>query len=196
MFSFIFITSIGSGIPSALLHDAAATAKGVVNMLPLMRRVAFEPDSNTARFMLLSLAFACSCGGMGPFIGGDRCMVSAVFLVASLIITGVLKCKNIYVYLHWCIALFFLGGISPGLAMGYSGAADYFTSLLFSPVRGGELQFLLIGLGIFGALVTTEMVNIASAAPNLLIVIPMIHPEGDKPAGMTFWPWASCNFSN
>ena len=30
--------------------------------------------------MMLSLPFACSCGGMGTLMGGGRCMVSAAFL--------------------------------------------------------------------------------------------------------------------
>lgn len=62
---FTFILAIGLGISSSLMHDAAACAIGIVTMLPLMRAVGIEPHTNTAKFMMLSLPFACSCGGMG-----------------------------------------------------------------------------------------------------------------------------------
>jgi len=77
---FTFIIAVGLGISSSIMHDAAACAIGIATMLPLMRAVGIEPHTNTARFMLLSLAFACSCGGMGTLVGGGRCMVSAAFL--------------------------------------------------------------------------------------------------------------------
>jgi sodium-dependent dicarboxylate transporter 2/3/5 len=77
---FTFIISIGLGISSSFMHDAAACAIGIVTMLPLMKAVGIEPHSRTAKFMLLSLPFACSCGGMGSLMGGGRCMVAAAFL--------------------------------------------------------------------------------------------------------------------
>jgi sodium-dependent dicarboxylate transporter 2/3/5 len=77
---FTFILSIGLGIGSGVLHDAAAAAIGIATMIPLMRAAGIEPHTNTARFMVLSLAFACSCGGMGTLVGGGRNMVSAAFL--------------------------------------------------------------------------------------------------------------------
>jgi solute carrier family 13 (sodium-dependent dicarboxylate transporter), member 2/3/5 len=77
---FTFILSIGLGFGSTVMHDAAATAIGIATMIPLMRAAGIEPHTNTARFMLLSLAFACSCGGMGTLVGGGRCMVAAAFL--------------------------------------------------------------------------------------------------------------------
>ena len=77
---FTFIISMGLGISSSFMHDAAATAIGIVTMLPLMRAVGIEPHTNTAKFMMLSLPFACSCGGMGSLVGGGRCMVAAAFL--------------------------------------------------------------------------------------------------------------------
>jgi len=77
---FTFIIAIGLGISSSFMHDAAACAIGIVTMLPLMRAVGIEPHTNTAKFMMLSLPFACSCGGMGSLVGGGRCMVSAAFL--------------------------------------------------------------------------------------------------------------------
>jgi len=230
---FTFILSIGLGISSAFLHDAAATAIGIVTMLPMMRAAGIEPGSKTAKFMMLSLPFAASCGGMGTLVGGGRCMVSAAFLkeftgieisfldwikfampaailtvpasvailylvfrpdpkyrlpeldeeigpwsplekrtlviigltfmlwltkgfhgmhysitgmlgVGALVLFGVLKWEDIHENLEWGTALFiFGGGISLGLAMGYSGAADYFANLFFPLVQGGAGCFFL-----------------------------------------------------
>jgi sodium-dependent dicarboxylate transporter 2/3/5 len=77
---FTFILCIGLGIGSSVMHDAAATAIGIATMIPLMRAAGIQPNTNTARFMVLSLAFACSCGGMGTLVGGGRNMVAAAFL--------------------------------------------------------------------------------------------------------------------
>ena len=77
---FTFIISIGLGLASSFMHDAAAVSIGIVTMLPLMRAAGIQPHSRTAKFMLISLAFACSCGGMGTLVGGGRTMVSAAFL--------------------------------------------------------------------------------------------------------------------
>jgi sodium-dependent dicarboxylate transporter 2/3/5 len=268
---FTFIISVGLGLASAFLHDAAACAIGIVTMLPLMRATGIDPHTNTARFMMLSLAFACSCGGMGSLVGGGRCMVSAAFLkeftgieitffewmkyampgalltvpaavgviylvfrpdpkyrlppfeeeigpwsplekktlwiigmtfllwltkgihgihysatgmlgVAALVLTGVLRWEDIHENLEWGTALFiFGGGISLGLAMGYSGAAEYFANLFFPLVRGGGWLLMFIGVGVFGALVTNAMANVAAAALILPIVIPIAQLEGVDP---------------
>ncbi|MFH1626031.1 MAG: DASS family sodium-coupled anion symporter [Pseudomonadota bacterium] len=77
---FTFMLATGLGMASAFMHDAAACAIGIVTVLPLMRAAGIEPYSNTGKFMMLSIPFACSCGGMGSLIGGGRCMVSAAFL--------------------------------------------------------------------------------------------------------------------
>ncbi len=77
---FTFILTVSLGYCSIFLHDAAACAIGIMIMLPLMKAAGIRPHTNTARFMLLSLPFACSAGGMGSLIGGGRCMVSAAFL--------------------------------------------------------------------------------------------------------------------
>ncbi len=77
---FTFMLSIGLGLASGVMHDAAATAIGIATMIPLMRAAGIEPNTDTARFMVLSLAFACSCGGMGTLVGGGRNMVAAAFL--------------------------------------------------------------------------------------------------------------------
>ncbi len=271
LIKFTFVLAIGLGLSSSFMHDAAACAIGIVTMLPLMRAVGIEPHSRTAKFMMLSLPFACSCGGMGSLVGGGRCMVSAAFLkeftgieitffdwikfagpaallttpiavlivylvfrpekgiklpefdesagpwtllekktlfittitlllwltkglhgidysvtgmlgVSALILFGVLTWEDIHTNLEWGTALFiFGGGISLGLAMGYSGAAEYFAHLFFPLVKGGGWLLLFVGVGIFGALVTNAMANVAAAALILPIVIPMATLEGVDP---------------
>lgn len=268
---FTFIISIGLGLASAFMHDAAACAIGIATMLPMMRAVGIEPHTKTAKFMLLSLPFACSSGGMGSLIGGGRCMVSAAFLkeftgmeitfldwmlyampaalvcvpaavlivymvyrpdksfklpsftedagpfkpiekktliiiaisfvlwmtkglhgidysitgmigVAALVLFDVLKWRDINDNLEWGTALFiFGGGLSLGLAMDFSGAAQYFANLFFPLIQGKGWLVLFIGVGIFGALVTNAMANVAAAALVLPIVIPMAQLEGINP---------------
>ncbi|HBN27125.1 MAG TPA: anion transporter, partial [Desulfobacteraceae bacterium] len=43
---FTFIISISLGLASSFMHDAAACAIGIVTMLPLMRAVGIEPNTN------------------------------------------------------------------------------------------------------------------------------------------------------
>jgi len=271
---FTFIIAMGLGIASSVMHDAAATAIGIVTMIPLMRAAGIQPHTNTAKFMMLSLPFACSAGGMGTLVGGGRNMVAAAFLkeftgmeidfldwiifampaailtvpiavlvvylvfrpdpniklpkfdedlgpfsrqermtllvalvvfllwlskafhgldysvtgmlgVGALVLIGVLKWEDIHTHLEWGTALFiFGGGISLGLAMGYSGAADYFANLFFPYVKGGGWFLLFAGVGVFGALVTNAMANVAAAALILPIVIPLAQLEGVDPRVM------------
>ena len=268
---FTFVISISLGIASAFMHDAAACAIGIVTMLPLMTAAGIEPHTNTARFMMLSLPFACSSGGMGSLIGGGRCMVAAAFLkeftgleisffdwikyalpaaiiivpvavtivyfvfrpdpkirlpefdeeigpwsrleiktliiigitfifwltkgfhgihysvtgilgVAALVVFNVLKWEDINDNLAWGTAIFiFGGGISLGLAMGYSGAATYFANLFFPLVQGNGWLLLFAGVAVFGAIVTNAMANVAAAALILPVVIPMAQLEGVDP---------------
>ncbi len=282
---FTFIICIGLGLASTVMHDAAACAIGIVTMLPLMRAVGIQPHSRTAKFMMISLPFACSCGGMGTLVGGGRCMVAAAFLkeftgieitfldwitycmpaalltvpvsvllvylvfrpnekyslpdfdeslgpwtsqekkalliigitfvlwmtksyhgfhysvtgmlgITALVILKVLTWEDIQNNLEWGTALFiFGGGISLGLAMGYSGAADYFANLLFPLVQGGGWLLLFIGVGVFGALVTNAMANVAAAALILPIVIPMAQLEGVNPAVLAMCLAMSASFA-
>jgi len=268
---FTFILAGSLGIASAFMHDAAATAIGIITMIPLMKAAGIEPYSKTGKFMMLSIPFACSCGGMGSLVGGGRCMVAAAFLkeftgleitfldwmkyampaaivtvpvailivyfvfrpdpkiklpkfeeelgplstlekktliiigitfilwltkgfhgihysvtgmlgVASLVVFNILKWDDIHTNLEWGTALFiFGGGISLGLAMGYSGAANYFAYLFFPLVQGGGWLLLFIGVGFFGAIVTNAMANVAAAALILPIVIPLAQLEGVDP---------------
>ncbi len=268
---FTFILAVGLGLASSVMHDAAATAIGIVIMLPLMRAAGIDPHTKTAKFMMLSLPFACSAGGMGTLIGGGRCMVAAAFLkeftgievtfmdwliyampaaivttpaavlivylvfrpdpklklpqfdeapgpwtplekktvlillfffalwltkgyhgidysvtgmlgVAALVVFRVLSWQDIHEKLEWGTALFiFGGGIALGLAMGSSGAAEYFANLFFPLVKGGGWLLLFAGVGLFGALVTNAMANVAAAALILPIVIPMAQLEGVNP---------------
>ena len=282
---FTFIIAIGLGISSSFMHDAAACAVGIVTMLPLMRAVGIEPNTRTAKFMMLSLPFACSCGGMGTLMGGGRCMVSAAFLkeftgieitffewikycmpiaiitvpvavclvylvfrpdpkyklpvfdeelgpltslekraliiigltlitwltkgfhgihysvtgmlgIAALVVFRVLEWEDINDNLEWGTALFiFGGGISLGLAMGYSGAANYFAHLFFPLVQGGGWLLLFAGVAIFGALVTNAMANVAAAALILPIVIPMAQLEGVDPRVLAFCLGTATSFA-
>ncbi len=282
---FTFIISIGLGLASSFMHDAAAVAVGIVTMLPLMRAAGIEPHTNTAKFMMLALPFACSCGGMGTLVGGGRCMVSAAFLkeytgieitffdwmlyampaaiitvpvavlvvyfvfrpdpkyklptfdeelgplttlekktltiivtsfalwltkglhgidysvtgmlgVTALVLFKVLKWRDINDNLEWGTALFiFGGGIALGLAMGYSGAAEYFANLFFPLIQGKGWLVLFIGVGVFGALVTNAMANVAAAALILPIVIPMALLEGVDPRVMALCLGTATSFA-
>jgi sodium-dependent dicarboxylate transporter 2/3/5 len=268
---FTLVISMGLGLASSFIHDAAAVSIGIVTMIPLMRAAGIEPHSRTAKFMIISLAFACSCGGMGTLVGGGRTMVSAAFLkeftgieitfldwikyampiavvtvpaavgavylvfrpdrsielprldeeigpwstteiktlviigvsfllwltkgfhgwhysitgilgVAGLVIAGIIKWDDVHENLEWGTALFiFGGGISLGLAMGASGAAEYFAQLFFPLIQGGGWLLLFVGVAVFGALVTNAMANVAAAALILPIVIPMAQLEGVNP---------------
>ena len=71
---------MGLGYASGLMHDAAAAAIGIATILPLMRAAGIQPHTNTAKFMMLSVPFAASAGGMITLVGGGRNMVSAAFL--------------------------------------------------------------------------------------------------------------------
>jgi len=268
---FTFITAIGLGLASSVMHDAAAAAIGIATMMPLMKAAGIERHSNTAKFMMLAVPFACSCGGMGTLVGGGRCMVAAAFLkeftgveisfldwlvfalpaaivtvpvavlvvylvyrpdatkklpsfeesmgpwsadekktvaillailacwltkswhgldysvpgmigVAVLVMLGVLKWEDIHSNLEWGTALFiFGGGISLGLAMDASGAAQFFANLFFPLFDGRGWLVLFLGVGVFGALVTNAMANVAAAALILPIVIPLAQLEGVDP---------------
>ncbi|AOY59560.1 SLC13 family permease [Desulfococcus multivorans] len=270
---FTFIICIGLGIGSSFMHDAAACSIGLITMIPLMRAAGIDPHTNTAKFMMMSLPFACSAGGMGSLIGGGRCMASAAFLyeftggkfeitfldwikyampaavitvplvvvilyflyrpdpkyqlprfddeigpwtamekrtltiigimfllwltkgfhgldysitgmvgVAALVVFGIMKWEDISENLEWGTALFiFGGGISMGLAMDSSGAAQFFANLVFPHIEGKGWIVLFVGMGVFGALVTNVMANVAAAAMILPIAIPMAQLEGINP---------------
>jgi len=108
--------------------------------------------------------------------------ITGMLGVAALVLFQVLKWEHINESLEWGTALFiFGGGISLGLAMGYSGAADYFANLFFPLIQGKGWLVLFIGMGVFGALVTNAMANVAAAALILPIVIPMAQMEGFDP---------------
>lgn len=108
--------------------------------------------------------------------------VTGMMGVTGLILAGILEWDDIHENLEWGTALFiFGGGISLGLAMGYSGAATYFANLFFPLIQGGGWLLLFTGVAIFGALVTNAMANVAAAALILPIVIPMAQLEGVDP---------------
>jgi len=115
-------------------------------------------------------------------IHGIDYSVTGMLGVAALVVARVLEWEDIQSNMEWGTALFiFGGGISLGLAMGNSGAAAYFAHLFFPMVQGGGWLVLFIGVGVFGALVTNAMANVAAAALILPIVIPMAQLEGVNP---------------
>lgn len=95
---FSFISCFGLGVASSLMHDIAATAIGIMAMLPLMKAAGIKPGSRTGAFLLIALPFSCSAGGMGTLVGGGRNMVAAAFLedIAGIEIT----------FLDWMIYAF------------------------------------------------------------------------------------------
>ncbi|MBW1712658.1 MAG: DASS family sodium-coupled anion symporter [Deltaproteobacteria bacterium] len=282
---FTFMVAIGLGLASGVFHDAAAAAIGIATMLPLMRAAGIQPNTNTARFMMLSVPFACSCGGMGTLVGGGRNMVAAAFLkeftgleisffdwivfalpvamiavplvvilvyfvyrpdpkfklpkfdegkvpwsrlekktvvillagfgmwltkslhgldysvsgmltVTALVLFNILEWEDIHKHLEWGTALFiFGGGISLGLGMDASGAARYFANLFFPLVKGGGWLLLFAGVGLFGALVTNAMANVAAAALILPIVIPLAQLEGVDPRVLALCLGMSTSFA-
>jgi sodium-dependent dicarboxylate transporter 2/3/5 len=113
---------------------------------------------------------------------GIHYSITGMLGIAALVLFGILKWDDIQENLEWGTALFiFGGGISLGLAMGYSGAATYFANLFFPLVQGGGWLLLFAGVAVFGALVTNAMANVAAAALILPIVIPMARLEGVNP---------------
>ncbi|MFH1091001.1 MAG: SLC13 family permease, partial [Pseudomonadota bacterium] len=75
----------------------------------------------------------------------------------------------------------FGGGITLGLAMDTSGSARYFANLFSPLIQGKGWLLLFISVGVFGALVTNVMANVAAAALCLPIVIPLAQMEGVDP---------------
>jgi solute carrier family 13 (sodium-dependent dicarboxylate transporter), member 2/3/5 len=108
--------------------------------------------------------------------------ITGMIGVAILVFSGVLKWDDIHQNLEWGTALFiFGGGLSLGLGMANTGAADYFAYLFFPLIQGKGWLVLFVGVAVFGALVTNAMANVAAAALVLPIVIPMAQLEGIDP---------------
>jgi sodium-dependent dicarboxylate transporter 2/3/5 len=134
-------------------------------------------EKKTVTIIALSFALWLTKG-----LHGIDYSVTGMLGVTGLILCKVLRWRDINDNLEWGTALFiFGGGISLGLAMGYSGAADYFANLFFPLIQGKGWLVLFIGVGVFGALVTNAMANVAAAALILPIVIPMAQLEGVNP---------------
>jgi len=139
------------------------------------------PWSNKEKITLVIIALAFILWLTKGF-HGLHYSVTGMLGVTCLILSGILEWDDIHENLEWGTALFiFGGGISLGLAMGYSGAAAYFANLFFPLVQGGGWLVLFIGVAVFGALVTNAMANVAAAALILPIVIPMAQLEGVDP---------------
>lgn len=271
---FSFISCMGLGMSSAFMHDVAATTIGILAMLPLMKAAGIKPGSRTGAFLLLSLPFCCSAGGMGTLVGGGRNMVAAAFLkdftgieisfadwfiyafpaavvavpvvwfavylvfrpdrnlhfnelskeqlakkpftgdeikalvvmavvfalfltknwhgydyslvvmggTIVLLILGLIDWKELNQHTEWAVAfLVFGGGIALGTAMGTSGAADYLASVFFPLFDGKGWLWLFVGVGVFGAILTNLMANVAAAALILPIAIPLAQMNGINP---------------
>lgn len=271
---FSFIACFGLGVASSLMHDIAACAIGIMAMLPLMRAANIKPGSRTGAFLMISLPFCCSAGGMGTLVGGGRNMVSAAFLlditgielsffdwmlyafpaallavpavwfavflvfrpdrtaefpklseeqlkkkpltgieIKALIVIGLVFLGFFTKNFHgldysivvmggillmlmlglvdwnwlnekteWAVTfLVFGGGIALGTAMGYSGAAEYLASVIFPLFEGQGALVLFVGVGVFAAILTNLMANVAAAALILPIAIPMAVMSGINP---------------
>jgi solute carrier family 13 (sodium-dependent dicarboxylate transporter), member 2/3/5 len=285
MVRFTFILSISLGIVSTFIHDAAACAIGIVTIQPLIRAARIQPHSNAARFMMLSIPFATSCGGMGSLIGGGRCLVSAAFLkdftgieisfldwirflgpaalvtipitvlvvylvfrpetkiilpqfnettgpwtpiekraltislvtfllwvtksmhgidysitgmlgVSALILFDVLAWEDIHTNLEWGTALFiFGGGISLGLAMGYSGAADYLAGSIHPLIKGNGWFILFVCVSVTTALATNVMANVAAVSLILPVALSLAHLENVDSRIVTLCIGAASSFA-
>lgn len=84
---------------------------------------------------------------------------------------------------EWAVALLvFGGGIALGTAMGTSGAADYLAKEVFFPLIDGKGWLVLfVGMGVFAALLTNLMANVAAAALILPIAMPLAQMNNINP---------------
>jgi sodium-dependent dicarboxylate transporter 2/3/5 len=285
---FSFVSCMGLGIASSIMHDIAACAAGIMMMLPLMKAAGIHPGSRNGLFLMISLPFCCSAGGMGTLVGGGRNMVSAQFLeeitngeytigfvewmiyafpgavlsipfiwlavyfvfrpdrklhfralteeekgkkpfsgdeIKTLLLVGIvflafftkalhgisspvvvliamttavfigLICwKELHQKTEWAICfLVFGGGISLGMHMGSSGAADFLAATFFPFFEGRGWLILVISIGIFASLMTNLMANVAASALILPIAIPLAIMEGVDPTiiAMVLGMWTS-----
>jgi len=77
---FSFFSCMFLGFISGFMHDVSSITIGLVTILPLMRAARIKPGSSMGKFLVLSMTFCCSAGGMGTLVGGGRNMVAAAFL--------------------------------------------------------------------------------------------------------------------
>ncbi len=80
LLKFSFFSCLIFGISSAFLHDVSSITLGLITLIPLMRAADIKPGSETGKFLVISLAFSCSAGGMGALTGGGRNVISVKFL--------------------------------------------------------------------------------------------------------------------
>jgi sodium-dependent dicarboxylate transporter 2/3/5 len=285
---FSFVSCMGLGLASSIMHDIAACAAGIMMMLPLMRAAKIHPGSRTGLFLMISLPFCCSVGGMGTLVGGGRNMVSAQFLeelthgeytigfvewmwyafpgavlaiplvwlsvymvfrpdkdlkfrelteeekikkpfsghekaalyiigavflafftktlhgipsslvvliaMMTAIFIGLICWKELHQKTEWAVCfLVFGGGISLGMHMGSSGAADFLAMTFFPLFEGRGWLVLVIAIGVFASLMTNLMANVAAAALILPIAVPIAIMEGVDPTiiAMVLGMWTS-----
>ncbi len=77
---FSFMACYLFGLASGFMHDVSAVTLGLMSLLPLMRAAAIRPGSREGKFLVISMAFCCSAGGMSTPAGGGRNMVAISFL--------------------------------------------------------------------------------------------------------------------
>jgi len=80
LLKFSLLTCLIFGIASAFMHNVSSVTLGLISLIPLMRAADIKPGSKTGKFLIISLAFSCSAGGMGTLAGGGRNLVATTFL--------------------------------------------------------------------------------------------------------------------
>jgi len=286
---FSFVSCMGFGLASSVMHDVAACAVGITAMLPLIKAAGIKPYSRTGAFLFLTLPFCSSAGGMGTLVGGGRNMVAAAFLknitgidvtfgqlvlyafpvavvciaavwfalyvvfrpdlslhfrpltkeqlkkkpfspdekktlaivlltflgfftktwhgmdysiivmsaVVLLVLFGLIDWKTLSEKTEWAVpVLVFGGGIALGSAMSSSGAADFLANIFFPLFGGRGWLMLMVGVGLFAALITQTMSNTAATALIIPITIPIAIKEGVNPIiiALTIGMWTSFSF--
>lgn len=125
---------------------------------------------------------------------GVHFSVIVMAAVILMVLMRLMDWKELHHRTDWgvCI-LVFGGGISLGLHMGVSGAAEWLASVFFPFFEGRGWLPLLFAVGVFSALLTNLMANVAAAALILPIAIPLALMEGIDPTflAMTLGMWTS-----
>ncbi|MCL0049751.1 anion permease, partial [Peptococcaceae bacterium] len=113
---------------------------------------------------------------------------------AIAIFLGLIDWKKLHQRTEWAVCfLVFGGGISLGMQMGASGAAEYLAGVFFPFFEGKGWLLLVIAVGVFASLITNLMANVAAAALILPIAIPLALMEGVDPTlvALTLGMWTS-----
>jgi sodium-dependent dicarboxylate transporter 2/3/5 len=79
--------------------------------------------------------------------------------------------------------------------MDASGAGRYFANLFFPLIEGKGWLIMFIAVGLFGALITNAMANVAAASLILPIIIPLAQLEGVDPRVMALCLGTATSFA-